>query len=308
VIDNSWTLKFKQYSDFITHFTANESTFFSYVSLMWNCILTAGMICLWCRMNVSNWTARAAVAAYPTVRYVPTTNALDDTTLDHKLNGFLWTVAARHAIAQSPVLSLADASLLDGNFPSVMCDHTITTSPISFPPDCRPCPLSSFEKLYLTKFFFAKPIRYAQFHNTFPFSSRPPFLSEINPDFRNTKIVLISSHFNIKAHDQIVSAFVFTLDTLSEPLPLEILRGKPMNLVPFLQPILIVVDHINTIFAGSVILSFNPDIHDLVPNSYVSVSHLKMPFTVLKSCLNLDLPSETGKHLNFTPQITTLFP
>jgi hypothetical protein len=202
-------------------------------------------------------------------------------------------ISLRHAIAQSPVLSLADASFLHGNFPSVMCDHTITTSPISIPPDCRPCPLSSFEKLYLTKFFFAKPIRYAQFYNTFPFSSRPPFLSEINPDFRNTKIVLISSHFNIKAHDQIVSAFVFTLDTLSEPLPLEILRGKPMNLVPFLQPILIVADHINTIFAGSVILSFNPDIHDLVPNSYVSVGHLKMPITVLNSCLNLDLPSGT---------------
>jgi hypothetical protein len=181
-----------------------------------------------------------------------------------------------------------------------MCDHSITTSPISLPPDCRPSPLSGFEKLYLTKFFFAKPIRPAQIYDTFPFSSRPSFLSEINPDFHNTNIVLLSSHFNIKTHDKIVSAFVFTQDALSEHLPLEILRENPTNLVPFLQPILIVAYHINTIFAGSGILSFNPDIHDLVPNTYVSVGHLKMPITVLKSCLNFDLHSETEYLLEST--------
>jgi hypothetical protein len=143
---------------------------------------------------------------------------------------------------------------------------------------------------YLTKFFFAKPILYATFYKTFPFSSRPPFLSLIDIGFHKTRIVLISSHFNLNAGDQIVTDFIFTIDTLSEPLPLEVLREKSSNLIPFLQPILIVAKHINTIFAGSVILSFNRDIHNLVPNTYVSVGHLQMPIAVLKACLKFNPP------------------
>jgi hypothetical protein len=94
VIGNDWNLKFPKYSDFVTHFTNHETTFTSYVGLLWNCVLTAAIICLWCRMNVTSWGARAAGAAYPTVAYLPTAQALDDASLDHKINVFLWTVGS----------------------------------------------------------------------------------------------------------------------------------------------------------------------------------------------------------------------
>jgi hypothetical protein len=62
-------------------------------------MLTVFFIALWCRVNVSSWSGRAAAATFPSVGFVPVARALDDALLEHKLNVFFWTVGSLGTLA-----------------------------------------------------------------------------------------------------------------------------------------------------------------------------------------------------------------
>jgi hypothetical protein len=81
----------KKYLQFSEHYSQYYDHYLTYVSLMWNTIITLVIICLWFKLVVSALGQRVAVAAFPQVRYAA---ALSDSELDHKINVLLATIGS----------------------------------------------------------------------------------------------------------------------------------------------------------------------------------------------------------------------
>jgi hypothetical protein len=79
----------KKYLQFSEHYSQYYDHYLTYVSLMWNTVITLVIICLWFKPVVSALGQRVAVAAFLQVCYAA---ALSDTELDHKINVLLATI------------------------------------------------------------------------------------------------------------------------------------------------------------------------------------------------------------------------